>query len=63
MTKHCIEETISDIYYQVLLPDISPPSNIWNIYDDEIDEEESSSNDYTGFTDNIFLVISKLCNE
>ena len=38
MTKQCIQETISDIDYQELFPDISPPSNIWNIYDYKSDE-------------------------
>ena len=63
MTKHCIEKTKSDLEYQRFSPDISSPANIWNIYDDESDEEESSSNDYNGFTDNICLIISKFWNE
>ena len=63
MTKQCIEKKKSDIYYQEPFPDILSPANIWNILDDESNEEESSSNDYTWFTDNICLVISKLCNE
>ena len=33
------------------------------MYDDESDEEESSSNDYTVFTDTLCLVISKFWNE
>ena len=31
--------------------------------DDESNKEESSSNGYTGFSDNVCLVISKLWNE
>ena len=37
MTEQCIEK-ISDIDYQKLLPDISSPSNLCNISDEEIDE-------------------------
>ena len=33
-----------DIYYLRVFPDISSPANIWNMYDDESDEEESTSN-------------------
>ena len=33
------------------------------MYNDEIDEGESSSNGYTGILDNVCLVISKLWNE
>ena len=41
------QEKISDIDNQELFPDLSSSGNIWNMYDDESDEEESSSNDYT----------------
>ena len=47
MTKQCIEKTRLDLDYQTVLPDISSPSNIWNMSDDESDEEESMSNDCT----------------
>ena len=57
MTKQCIEETIYDTDYQELFPEISSPSNIWNIYDDKCDKEESSSNHYTEFTGNICIFI------
>ena len=33
------------------------------MYDEKSDEEESSSNGYTGISDNICLVISKLWNK
>ena len=51
MTNQCIENTISDVYYQELFPDLSSSGNIWNIFDAEIDEEESSLNGYTGISD------------
>ena len=57
MTKQCIEETLSGIDYQELFPDISYPDNICNMSDDKGYEEDSSSNYYAGFTDNICLVI------
>ena len=60
MTTQCIEEKISDIDYQEILPDILSPASIWNMSDEESDEEESSSNNYTVFTDNICLSVSKL---
>ena len=47
MTKQCIDKTKSDIHYQRVLPDISSLANIWNMSDDENDEEESISNDFT----------------
>ena len=50
MTKHFIEKTIYDIDYQKLLPEINSTSNIWNMSDDKIDEEESSSNYYTYYS-------------
>ena len=63
MTKQCIDKTISDIDYQKLFPHISSPANIWNMSDDEIDEEESSSNYYAEYSDNICFFVSKLCIE
>ena len=57
MTKQRIGKIISDIDCQELFPEILSPANIWNISDYECDEEESSSNYYTGFTDYICLVI------
>ena len=63
MTKRCIEKTISDIDYQRLFQDISSPDNIWNDSDDESDEEESISNDYTLYSENICFVTSNLWNE
>ena len=46
-TKQCIKKTKSDIDYKKSFPDISSPANIWNMSDDENDEEESISNDFT----------------
>ena len=37
-TKKCIEETISDIYYHRLFPEIFSPANMWNKSDDKSDE-------------------------
>ena len=42
MINQCTENTISDIDYQKLIPDINPPANIWNMTDEKSDEEESS---------------------
>ena len=50
MTKQCIEGKISDIGYKKLHPDINSTANIWNMYDDESDEEESLSNDHTDYS-------------
>ena len=61
--KQCNEKTESDIDYQRVLPDISSTANLWNIFDDESDEEESISNDYTLYSENICFVISILWNE
>ena len=63
MTNQCIKKTISDIEYQNLFPDIFSPANIWNMFDDESDEEESISNDCTAYLDNICFVVSNLWNE
>ena len=41
MTNQCIEKTKPDLDYQRLFPDISSPSNIWNMSYDESNEEES----------------------
>ena len=50
MTKQCIEKQISDIYYKKLIPDINSTANIWNMSDDEIDEEDFLSNNYTDYS-------------
>ena len=63
MTKQCIDIKKTDIYYQIVLPDILSPANIWNMSDDESDEEESISNDCTLYSENICFVISSLWNE
>ena len=63
MTKQCIEKTISDIGYQKVLSDISSPTNIWNKSDTKSYLEESSSNDYSEYLENICFVILNLCNE
>ena len=60
MTKQCIEKTISDIDYQKLFPEILSPANIWNESDDKSDKEESLSNDYTKYSDNICFFVSNL---
>ena len=60
MTKQCIEKTIHDIDYQKLFPDMNSLANIWNISGDERDKEESSPNNYSDYSENICLVISKL---
>ena len=60
MNNQCVEKKISDIDYQELLQDISSLDNIWYMYYEEIDEEESSPNDYTGYIDNICFFKSKL---
>ena len=52
-----------DLDYQRVFPDILSPVNKWNISDDESDEEESISNDFTLFSENICFVISNLWNE
>ena len=62
ITKQRIEKTISDIDYQKLFPDILSPTNIWNDSDNESDEEDSLSNGYTEYLDNIYFVISNLWN-
>ena len=53
----------SDLDYHIVSPDISSPANIWNISDDEIDEDESISNDFTLYSENICFVISSFWNE
>ena len=60
MTKQCIKETIYDIDYQKLFPDINSPANIWNMSDNKSDEKETSSNDYTQYSEDLCLVISKM---
>ena len=41
MTKQCADKTVSDIDYQKLFPEINSTANIWNMFDDKVDEEES----------------------
>ena len=53
----------SDLDYQRVFPDISSSANIWNMSDDESDEEESISNYFTLYSENICFVISSLWNE
>ena len=59
MTYQFIEKTISDIYYQKLFPNINSLENICNISDDKSGEEESSSNYYIQYSENISFVILK----
>ena len=49
MKNQCTEKKTSDIDYKELLPDINSTASIWNISDDETDEEESLSKDHTDF--------------
>ena len=63
ITKRCIEKKKSDLDYQRVFPDISSPANIWNISDDKIYEEESISNHFTLYYENICFVISSLWNK
>ena len=63
MTNQCIQKTIYNIDYQKIFPYIFSQSNIWNKSDYERDKEESSSNDYTDYSENICFVISNLWNE
>ena len=53
----------SDLEYQRVCRDIYSTANIWNISDDESNEEESISNDWTLYSENICFVISSLWNE
>ena len=46
-----------------MFPEISSSANIWNISDDESNEEESISNDCTLYSEHICFVISSLWNE
>ena len=62
MTKHCIEKKKSNIDYQISFSDILSPASICNMSDDKRDEEESISNDVTLYSENIFFVISIVCN-
>ena len=45
MTKQCIEKTKSDLDYQKVFPEISSLANIWNMSDDESDEEDPKLKD------------------
>ena len=63
MTKQCIEKTISYIDYQKLFPGILSPANIWNESDEKSDEEDSLSNDYFEYSENICFFVSNLWNE
>ena len=49
MNKQCNEKPISDIGYNILFPDISSPTNIWNMSDEKSDEEDLLSNNYTKY--------------
>ena len=62
MTKHCIEKKKSDLEHQRVFPDVSSLSNIWNMSDDESDEEYSISNNLTLYYENICSVMSSLWN-
>ena len=53
-------EIIYDIDDKKLFQDKNSTDNIWNMADDEIDEEESLSNDHTDYSENLCFVISKL---
>ena len=53
-------ETIYDIGYHKLFPYISSLANAWKFSNRESYEEDSLSNDYTEYSDNIYFVISKL---
>ena len=63
MTNQCIDKTKSDLDYQRVFPDTLSPSNIWNIFDDDIYEVESISNDFTLYYEDICFVISILWNK
>ena len=63
MTKQCIEKTKLDLDYQIVFPDIFSPDNIWNMSDDESDEEELISNYCTLCSENNYFVISSLWYE
>ena len=60
MTKQCIEKTIAHIDSHKLFPDLDSTANIFNMSDDESNEEESSSNDYTEYLENFSFFISNL---
>ena len=45
MTEQCIEKKKSELDYQRVSPDVLSLANIWNMSDDESDEEESTSKD------------------
>ena len=63
ITKQFIEKTRSDLDYQRVFPDISSPASIWNMSDDESDEEESISNGFTLYPENICFVVYSFWNE
>ena len=63
MTKKCIEKKKSDIDYQRVFPDILSPANIWNMSDDESYEEESISDYFTLYSEDICFVVSSFYNE
>ena len=47
--KEVMDKVHYYIDYKKILTDIILAYNIWNMSDDEIDEEESLSNDYTDY--------------
>ena len=55
-----IERKKSDLEYQRVFPDVSSLANIWNMSDEESDEEESTSKDSILYSENIYFVISSL---
>ena len=57
MTKQCIKKIKSDLEFQRVFPEVSSLSNIWNMSDDESDEEEPTSNDSIFYSENICFVI------
>ena len=63
MTKHCIEKTRSDIYYQRGFPKVSSLANIWHTSDDESYEEEPTVKDSILYSKYIYFVISNLWNK
>ena len=59
MEKQFIKK-ISGIDYKKPFPNVNPTANLWNMSDDESDEEESISNNHTDYSENLCFVISKL---
>ena len=63
MTKQCIEKKKPDLDYQKIFPDIFSLANIWNMSDDESNEEESILKNLTLYFENICFVISNFWNK